>query len=496
MIKLKFIVLYLFIVSYCSGQNSDKRIQGLETEIENLMLAYKAVGVSIAIVENNKVIYTNGFGYRDLERKLPVTTNTQFEIGSMTKQFTAALIGIYQEQGKLSVSDKPSKHLKNLKFYNVEMNSLITIEDLLAHRSGIGNLDGAHVFFPINDINKHIERLKYLKPNSTFRERFDYSNMGFALLGAIGESITKKTWSENVREDILEPMKMYNTNTSLNELIKASDFSYGYSIRNEKPTRVLYENQNESAASGAMNSSANDMSKWALMLLNKGIFNGKQIIPKAYLENSFSQHQIISPSFNFEKPQEITFDNYGYGWFVHHYKGVYRVNHGGSVSGFTSRIDLFPHKNLGIVVLTNQDVSSLSSTIVDIISKRMLKFERKNWDDYEVDTGNADEFENKILVLNKDMMPSKTLQEYCGEYYCKGYGNIKIGLENNHLTITFPGFKMALQHHENDTFYTVKMKELHQNVPDFYYNFILNDEGEIVKLTAALQAEPLEFIKL
>ena len=494
--KINFTILLLFLSIQCIGQNLDKRLDGLATEIDSLMEVYKTIGLSIAIVENNKIIYTNGFGYRNLNKKLPVTPNTLFEIGSITKQFTSSLIGIYQEQGKLSIYDKPSKHLKNLRFYSDEMNNIINIEDLLAHRSGIGGVDATHVFFPTNSINKHLERLPFLKPNSKVRERFDYSNMGYAILGAIGESITKRKWSENIKHDILTPMQMGQTNTSLKELTSSADFSYGYSIQSEKGVKVLYEDQNESMASGAMNSSASDMAKWAMMLLNKGKYKNKQIIPQDYLESSFSQNQILNQSFSFDKKDDETFNSYGYGWFVNNYKGIYRVNHSGGVSGFTSNIELYPHEKLGIVVLSNQTSSSISFNVTNIIANRMLGLERKKWNEYEIRNSQARIYGETINAINKDKTPNLPLSKFCGEYINKGYGTINISLENNNLIVTLPAFTVALEHHEYNAFYTVKSTELHQNTPPFYYNFQLNSNGNIVSLTIGYQTEPVEFTKM
>lgn len=102
-------------------------LNGLDTEIENLLKTYNAVGLSIAVVENSKTIYSKGFGFRDLENKLPVTANSIFPIGSITKSFTASLLGILENQNQLSLKDKPSLYIPKLQFYNDKMDNLITI---------------------------------------------------------------------------------------------------------------------------------------------------------------------------------------------------------------------------------------------------------------------------------------------------------------------------------------------------------------------------------
>jgi CubicO group peptidase (beta-lactamase class C family) len=127
MTKLKLVISLLLTTHLTFGQKTDSRLNGLDTEIENLLKTYNAVGLSIAVVENSKTIYSKGFGFRDLENKLPVTANSIFPIGSITKSFTASLLGILENQNQLSLKDKPSLYIPKLQFYNDKMDNLITI---------------------------------------------------------------------------------------------------------------------------------------------------------------------------------------------------------------------------------------------------------------------------------------------------------------------------------------------------------------------------------
>ena len=111
MTKLKLLFLLLIIFNFVFGQNNDTRLSGLNKEIEGLLKAYNAVGLSVAVIENNKVVYSQGFGFRDFENKLPTTSNTIFPIGSITKSFTASLLGKLESEGKLSLDDKVTKWL-------------------------------------------------------------------------------------------------------------------------------------------------------------------------------------------------------------------------------------------------------------------------------------------------------------------------------------------------------------------------------------------------
>jgi len=494
--SLKIIIGLLLFTFQCFAQNTDSRLEGLETEIEHLMDAYSTVGLSVAIVENGKVIYTNGFGYRDLKNQLPVNTNTQFAIGSVTKQFTASLMGVYQGQGKLTLQDKPSQHIKGLKFYNDEMDNLITIEDLMAHRSGIGSVDGTQVFFPLNDLDQHMARLPYLKPNSKVRERFDYSNMGYSILGSIGEKVSGKTWSENLQENIFSPLEMNNTTTTLADFESADEFSLGYTVSENKPIQAIFEDQRENNPGGGMSSDVNDLSNWMMMLLNKGQFNGKEVLPQSFIEESFNGHESLSNQFKFDEKNDIQFNMYGYGWAVHMYKNKYRVHHTGNTSGYTAHVELFPYENVGIVVLSNQHASRVVNDISDIIGDRMLGLERKAWNEYEVQVRRARTFPSSIPGINQEEKPTHSLEDFCGKYMHKGYGEIEVSIKDGNLSAALTEVEFALEHDAGNNFWNVSMKEVHQNYPEFQWRFLTNDKGAISSLTIHLQREAVAFVKV
>jgi CubicO group peptidase (beta-lactamase class C family) len=488
---------FLLLITFfqVSSQTKDKRLTGLETEIDSLMKAYRLVGLSVAIVENDQVIYSKGFGYRDLENKLPVTPNTLFSIGSVTKQFTSSLIGIYEGQGKLSLEDKPSKHIIGLKFYNEEMNNSITIEELLTHQSGIGVVDGADVYFPKGSLQKHFQRLPYLVPNGR-RNRFHYSNMGYSILGGVGESVTKKTWAENIQNDIFIPLNMSRSNTSLKEFLNTNEISYGYSVSNDTAIRVLPQDQQEASPAGALNSSANDMSNWLRMLLNKGKFHKKQVIPQSYLERAFSTQLIISPGFLFEDTRDLRINTYGYGWFVGNYQNNYRVSHGGNVSGFSALVDFYPTRKFGIVILSNQNNSGIIYNISELITNRLLEIKGRKWNDFEVNIFPAKVFGTTVNPINQKQKPSHSLSAYCGKYENKGYGIIEVILKNGNLLAIFPVFQTVLEHHENDTFYVKQIQRTHENNPSFDYTFLMNDSGEVSGMSINMQSPVVRFVKL
>ncbi|CAM3141244.1 serine hydrolase [Flavobacterium frigoris] len=496
MTKLKLLFLLLLTSSLSFGQKTDIRLNGLDTEIENLLKAYNAVGLSIAIVENNKTIYSKGYGFRDFENKLPTTANTIFPIGSITKSFTASLLGKLESENKLSLKDKPSFYLPKLQFYNTQMDNLITIEDLLSHKSGIGSVDGTYILFPAKERPQLMEKLKYLKPNGAIKDSWIYSNFGYIIAGTITEKITNQTWDENIKEKLFLPLKMNNSSTSTTDMFKNNDYSFGYGIINNKSEKVLFAELNNDKPGGAINSSANDMANWMLVWLNNGQFNNQQILPTNYIQEAESYKAMdngLPPESS--DPNVYTF-GYGYGWKINSNKGHYKVHHGGNLSGFSSQLALYPTDKLGIIVLTNQHNSILPYIVSDIIANRMLKLPKTEWNKYPVKVTDISIVSKEIKSINLDKKPTHNLNDYCGKFSNLGFGTFEIINENNKLFAVFPDFKFQLEHQYYDIFVLKATKEIPQIMnPEFYLNFSLDYDGNVSSVKINLQNEPVEFIK-
>ncbi|MBW1765309.1 MAG: serine hydrolase, partial [Deltaproteobacteria bacterium] len=138
--KILLIALTVLLVSPVISQdvNSDlqKRLQGVDKELEKILETWNAAGFAVAVVERNNVLYANGFGYRDYENKIPATANTLFAIGSCSKSFTTSILGLLRKDDLLSFEDPPGKYIPELRFFNEQMENSIKIKDMMSHRTG------------------------------------------------------------------------------------------------------------------------------------------------------------------------------------------------------------------------------------------------------------------------------------------------------------------------------------------------------------------------
>lgn len=486
-----FSIHFLFFVYTGFAQSNEKVFNEFDQKIESLMQAYKAVGLSVAVIQNNEVLYSKGFGYRDLEKKLPVTASTVFPIGSVTKAFTGALLGILEEENMVDLKARPSDYIPEFEFYNNDMNKRIIIEDLLSHKSGIGNTGTADVFFPIENKLDAVKRLKYLKPEAVVQNSFAYSNMGYTLAGTIAEQVTKKTWDDNIKEQIFEPLGMQNSYTTLSEMEQNADYSLPYGIYNGDIEEVQYEKFHFLSPAGAIKSNVIDMSNWMMTWLNNGRFKEKQIIPTDYVKRATQLQNINHDAYE----KDAFLFGQGFGWRLRTSYGNFRIEHGGNTYGFSSDLAMFPHNNVGIVVLTNQDNSQLPYMVLDMIVR--ILFDVEPYGEYPVVVKEVYHPNTNEKPLNQEKLPSHTLYDYCGKFEADGIGTIEIILEGTKLFAQFPTFLFQLDHLNFNAFHLVGTNEFSEVFnPEYTLEFFNDLEGNVSHLKLYSQKEPVEFVKL
>ncbi|MFC0605433.1 serine hydrolase [Winogradskyella pulchriflava] len=453
------LIIALTLVSTLVFSQTDKRLKGIEKQFNSVLESTKAPGFAVAIVEGDKIIYAKGFGYADYENKVPVDANTLFAIGSSTKAFTSALLGLHREDGKLSFDDSPRKYIPELEFFNNDMNNQIIIKDLMRHSTGLPRHDGSWYFFPHKSKDTLIARIKYQEPFTGVRQQWYYNNFGFLAQGVITEKITGKSWEENIEEHFFKPLGMNRSKTMIEGMKTSSNAAFGYELdENQNIKKMDYYDISGMSPAGSINSSVNDMSKWLITWINDGKYGEEQIIPENYIKEAMSSQMVVSGGIPSKELPNVQFANYGYGWLLHSYKGHYMVEHGGNIDGFSANVALYPSDSLGIVVLTNQNGSAVPRLIRNIAADHMLNVDKTEWakkhkEDVEKALEAMEKAKETSEISNvKNTRPSHTKLDYTGSYENKGYGKFDIIVENDTLFTEFNGDRLYLHHFHYDTF--------------------------------------------
>jgi len=317
--KIVYVLIALFLASTSLAQDLAKRLKGVDKELEQVLDTWQASGFAVAVVHKKKVIYSKGFGYRDYENKIPVDINTLFAIGSCTKAFTTSILGQLESEEKLDFDESPITYIPELSFYSKEMNSNITIKDMMSHRTGLPRHDYSWYLFPTNSKDSLMMRIQYQEPFKDVREQWYYNNFMYLTQGVISERITGKSWEENVQERIFDPLGMKQSNLDIAGMENSKNASLGYSVKNDTIEKMEYYDIAGMSPAGSINSNVNEMANWLITWVNGGEFKGEEVIPAPFVSQAMSSQMVIRASLPSKERPGLHLSNYGYAWSLSSY---------------------------------------------------------------------------------------------------------------------------------------------------------------------------------
>jgi CubicO group peptidase (beta-lactamase class C family) len=440
------ISLFLFCTLFQSAiaQKRDTRLAGLDTMITRILKEWNVPGVSVSIVEKNKVILAKGFGYKDYDNKKPVTENTQFAIGSCTKAFTASLVGNTIKEKGIDLDVPVSTYFPELKFFDNTLTATVTLRDMLCHRTGVPRHDYSWYSGAATTRENLVHNIRFLEASAPLRQNFQYNNYMYMAIGNLLEKQYGKSWEELIQEKLFSKLSMKNSTTG--DINKDGDFSYGYVYKNDKIQKVdfLTTAMKGVAPCGGIVSTAKDMANWLLMWTNQGKFEGEEIISSNFYQQAISSQMIASANLPSKKMTDNYFFNYGLGWYVTSYRGHYGVAHGGNINGFSSFASFMPTDSIGIYVSANQNNSAVPRILISFIIDRMLGADFRDWN--TILKQPAVSKETSAKTNNETTKPSHPLINFNGTYKNDGYGGITIKADKDVLTGTFNRWKLKIKH--------------------------------------------------
>ena len=451
-----FIILVFSLSPLFSATKAEKPVNltGFNELVAKTMAEWKVPGMAISIVKDGKVIYAEGFGLRDVKQGLKVTPHTLFPIGSCSKAFTAADIGILVDEGKVAW-DKPVRtYIPTFKLFDNIASEHMTLRDLLCHRSGLPRHD---LMWMGGQFSRQelFDRLQYLEPNQEFRAVWQYQNLMFMTAGYLAGKVSGTSWEDFTLKRITEPLGMKESNFSTIASQKAADFSYPYMEIKDKVEQIPFRNIEAIGPAGSINSNVLDMANWVLLNLNKGKFGDKQIVSEA------SMSQIHSPQMLMRQPiqyDEILYPSYGMGWLVAPYRGHLLLEHGGGIDGFIAMVAFLPRDNFGVVILSNLNGNPVPTIVLYNIIDRILGLDQVDWNKRTRDQANKAkaEAEKAKKEADKDRKlntrPSHPLEDYAGDYEHPGYGTVSIIKDGDALKIKTSVLEGPLSHYHYDVF--------------------------------------------
>lgn len=306
-------------------------------------------GAAVIVTENGKTVYAAGRGLADVESKRPITPDTHFRLGSITKQFTAAAIMKLVEQGRVSLDDPLLKYLPDYP----APNNAATVRQLLNHSGGMmsytaipGWMVEAKTARPYTT-EQLIAEFKDLPPPFKPGAKMDYNNSGYVLLGAILEKVTAKSWDQAVADLVVAPLKLATIRTGI-DADGSPGMAVGYTDREGKPAQAMKIHMSVPHAAGALVGTVGDLARWG-----EALHNGRVVSPAGYAA-------MIAPTATGDGKTEP----YGFGLALGDVRGRKQIGHGGGIFGFSTDSIYLPDQKLFVAVFANSDSPQSSPGMV------------------------------------------------------------------------------------------------------------------------------------
>ena len=478
-----------------------KKLEGFDAYMQQTLKDWNTPGVGVGIVVGDKLVFAKGYGYRDHEKKLPFTTKTMQPIASNSKLFTAVAAGMLVEEGKLAW-DKPIRDsVPEIQFYNDQLNSNVTLRDMLSHRTGVTRHDLIWFKSPFTR-EELFEKLKYLEPQEPMRTTFLYNNLMFAAVGQIIKIKSGKKWEDFVRERIFTPLDMSTTCYTIADMLKQPD--YGVPFREKRDSFELYkipyyEDTEGVAPAGAVISNIDELSHWLIALMNEGKYNGRQVLPAGALKATL-QPAIALPNAGGEALGfwELINSAYGMGRWAASYRGKLLTYHGGDLPGFHSQVSFMPNDKIGVIVLVISDHSAPLYNIVSYnVYERLLGMDQTPWSQRQLQQRLANKKAGTEARAKAggdrvpNTKPSHAHADYVGEYENPAYGILRIGLQGDQLQFGFHEFHFPMNHFHYDRFDTPDDEQYGK----FSVNFRTNPQGDIDSAVISLDQAEVVFTR-
>ena len=331
----------------------------------------------------------------------------------------------------------------------------MTLRDLASHRTGLSRNDMLWYASPWSQ-EETLRRIGFVKLSRPFRSAWQYQNIMFSAAGYAVANASGMTWREFVERRIFAPLGMKTASTS----IEGAENTPDHATPHRKTEPIAWRNLDNIAPAGAINASVEDLIPWVKLQLNGGLTGSKRLISVRNVEEMHTPQMAMRPedagrNWNPDTVQS----SYGLGWFIHDYRGLLLVSHGGAIDGFRANITLVPREKIAVIVVSNLDQDNLPEALRWSIVDLLHGFPPRDWNALLM--GRAKEEEQAADAAARARLakrvlgthPSHELGAYAGMYSDPGYGDVRIYAGNNRtLALKWSSFDTPLEHFHYDTF--------------------------------------------
>lgn len=434
--------------------------EAAEKIVADALKAWNVPGAAVVIVRGDETLLLKGFGVRETGKPEKVTPDTVFPLASCSKAFTSALVAMLVDDEAFAWDDRVGKHLPGFVLTDPNANALLTVRDLLSHRTGIGGHDLLWYRAPWG-IDETLKRAGELSLDYPFRSGFAYTSIPVLAAGRYLEKRTGKKWEALVADRICEPLGMNGVTFTTKGIPKDAERSSGHKLdKAGKPAVVPWYEITEPNPAGSVNATARDLAAWLKFHLSDGLNpNGTRIASMRNLDETKTPHTPIrleglARTLNPDTAQL----SYCMGWLCYDHRGKKVLSHGGMIDGFRVQVTLVPGENLGVAVVANLQETRLNAAVTNSLIDLYCDLEPRDWAGFfrkVVDQEAADRkaaLDARDAARKPDAKPSLPLAQYVGEYAHPAYGPLMVSCAAGKLAVKWSSFACPLEHFEGDTF--------------------------------------------
>ena len=437
----------------CGGERAPEALAGFDEFARSVMTDWQVPGLAFGVIQDGETLYCAGYGFADVENEIAVTPETVFAIGSITKSFTVAGLGILADAGRLDW-DRPVRGvLPDFALADAVAAAETTPRDMVTHRSGLARHDMLWYGSGLS-ADQLFRALRHLAPGAPFRSAWQYNNLMVAAAGRITEALSGESWQEFTRRRLLAPLGMTATDFSPNENDQGR--AKPYEKGDSEIRRIAFYDMRAIAPAGGINSTVADMLSYLAFHMNggDGLLSERQAMAM----------QTPRVALN-EAPPYAALGRvaYGMGFFVSTYRGQRIVWHAGGVDGFVALLAFLPDANIGVVALSNLDRNPAPTILARNLFDRLLGLAPLPWNDWvasdylEWDMEQRQKAANHTRLRDVTRQPSRALAAFAGRYRHPAYGEITVRHEDGALILEYGQFSLPLRHHRGDIFEIVKI---------------------------------------
>jgi CubicO group peptidase (beta-lactamase class C family) len=450
------------------------------------MAAWHVPGAALAIVVGDRVVLLKGYGVKEAGGKAAVTPDTLFLLGSCSKPFTALLLAILADEGKLHWDDPVRRHLAYFRLADPLADENVTLRDLLSHRTGVDGHDLLWYHAPWGQ-EEMIRRAGKLRPNRGFRAAFQYQSILYSAAGQAGAAAAGASWQELIHRRVFGPLGMTRTTVTSAETARLQDRATPHRRTADGKTVTLpWYPFPEGNPAGSVCSCARDLATFLRLQLAEGTFGGKRLVSADNLLETRTPQVVIPVKGPVREMNPYTLQmGYGMGWVVQDYRGQLMHVHGGAIDGFRCQLTLLPEARLGIAIVSNMSETQMNLAVTNTLIDHLLGMPYKDWNAHYAailrrveEAGRAAEAE-RLAHRHKGTRPSRELSAYVGSYHDPAYGTCRVTLEAGKLYWHWSSFRSPLEHFHFDTF-----NAPHEHLVNVQVVFTLAADGEVNRLEA------------